>query len=425
MPTKYFFLATDLKTGLILADLPDLIVPNFKTTLGRYEAMTAQLPLPTAPDDWERITLPGASVINLLSQRLSDDGTPIGDPVPVGGAAIVSRKFTQVDTLEISLATLESYFDRRMVDDENYSNVDQNTIVQDLIETYVIDGPNGGPDFRVEVLGPPGVSRDREYKHEDDKTVYSVLTDLMSVIDGPEWYIGWETQTAPQRITPVVYVGSRVGTAVADGFSPLTTFEMPGSVIEFEYTEDYSSEYGANSVVAVSSGQGDTRPESDEQVYADTIRPTFEYRWTPSTSIVNTDTLDSHAERALVSMEDGSKTLSLSVSGHAGPQIGVDWNIGDDVGYQIGGAEGGFVIDAEGFLIPAYGMEIDSEFFYSLGPLILDEEEFGYLPGMPLWGRPSVPAFPKGLSGTARVIGWEIDFAEPITVEPILILNGE
>lgn len=419
MPVRYSFLATDFKTGVVLADLPELIVPSFKTTMGRYEAITAELPLATAPDDWERFTLHGGAVINLISQNVDTYGNLLGPPIPIGGAVIVSRKRTHGETVQLSLATLEAYFDRRMVGDEAYVSVDQNLVVQDLIQTYVESGPNGGPDFRVEILGGAGPVISKEYKGKDDKSIYSILTDLMSDMGGPEWYIGWEWKTDPQRITPVVYVGSRIGNPVQPGMSPLTTFEMPGSILEFEYVEDYSSDYGANSVTAVSSGQGDTRPESDEHSYEDSFRPTFEYVWSPATSITDISQLNSYASGALESMKDGSAALSLSISGYSGPQLGVDWSIGDDVGFQIGGREELDIVDEDGFVAPLLGMHVDSDGFYSPGPLIEDADHFFYLKKH----DSTVPSFPDGISGTARVVAWEIDLREPVKVIPTLVLN--
>jgi hypothetical protein len=217
-----------------------------------------------------------------------------------------------------------------------------------------------------------------EYTDQADKTVYSALQDLMGVQGGPEWYVGWEWQTNPERLTPVLYVGDRIGVAAAAGMQPNAWFEMPGPVKSFQMVEDFTDSHGANAVMAVSSGVGTSRPQSTLQVFADPQRPTIEFRWTPSTSITDTTTLNTYAVQALSQLQQGSVTLSMDAvaSDPACPQLGVDWNLGDDIGYRIGG------LDANG---------VDT-----------------------------VPAFPGGISGTARAIGYTLDVTETPVLTPVL-----
>jgi hypothetical protein len=211
-----------------------------------------------------------------------------------------------------------------------------------------------------------------------DKTVYSALQDLMGVQGGPEWYVGWEWQTSPERITPVLYVGDRIGTAVTPGMGANATFEMPGPVSSFHMFEDFSNGKGANTIMAVSSGQGTSRPQSTLAIFADPNRPTVEFRWTPSTSISDTATLNAYANAALNQIEQGSVTLSMSaaVADPGCPQLGVDWALGDDIGYSIGGLDGN--------------------------------------------GNDTVPAFPGGISGTGRAIGYTLTLSETSMITPVL-----
>ena len=110
---------------------------------------------------------------------------------------------------------------------------------------------------------------------------------------------------------------------------------------------------------------------------ADTRRPAIEYRWNPSTTISDTATLLSHAVQTLSIMQNGSKALTLKADASTGPKLGVDWFLGDTVGYSIGGQD-------------QNGVE-------------------------------TVPEFPGGLVGQARVIGWQMqpDIPTPVYV-PIL-----
>ncbi|TFD80719.1 hypothetical protein E3T54_02970 [Cryobacterium sp. Sr8] len=374
------WVSTDAQTGVILADLPLLEVDSVKSTIGRYESTMANLPLPGAPVDWQRATLEGASNLILLSQSTDKSGQPVGESVPIWGGMVTRCSPNESDLVPLSLATLESYFDRRYVGDETFVGVGQNVIVATLVDKYVKAGAKPGLPIRVAYTGA-GTLRDRTYADQDDKTIYSVLSDLMGVEGGPEWTVGWEWQHNPERITPVLYVGDRIGRAVTPGLGAAATFEMPGPVTAFSLDRDYSAGRGANDVMAVSTADGNTRPQSPRQVAANTSRPTFEFRWTPSTSITNVSTLTGHARAALTILANGPKPLTMSAAIDGAPELGTDWSIGDDIGFAIGGLEDD----------PAN-------------------------PG----GRESVPAFPGGFAGVARAIGWELSLTGVPTVTPTL-----
>jgi len=372
----YSWLAVEARTGVVIADLADLACEKVSVQIGTYTTTTATLPVGTrrTPENWLRATLPGATFLVVV-----DDASDL----PVWGGLVTKRARNEGDTIALSLATAEAYFDRRYVGDEVFGQeeplvgVDQNVIAATLVRRYIAAGSNGGLPIRVEVLGAPGVSRARTYTDRSDKTVYSVLSELMAVDGGPEWTVGWER--VEQRILPVFRVGSRLGTAAAAGLAPNATFEIPGPVSEVELEEDYSSGGGATDVLATSSASADERPQSRHIVTRDTERPTYELRFSPSTSITGTATLDAHATARAAAVRDGALALSLgSVTKHA-PRVGVEWNAGDDIGYVVGGPD--------------------------------------------RFGRETVPAFPGGIAGVARAVGWELHFASgkaPEKITPVL-----
>lgn len=356
------WVSTEAETGVIIADLPLLDVPSVKSVIGRYDTTTATLPLIEAPENWEQATEKGATHLILLSDNPADPSHPI----PLWGGRVTKRTRTGGDTISLSLATLESYLDCRFVGDYAPVAVGQNTIISNLMTSYVTTGTNGGVPFRIVTSGT-NTARDRTYQNQGNKTVYSAMQDLMGVIGGPEWTVGWEWQTAPERITPVLYVSSRLGNAVPVGLGPAATFEMPGPVTDFEYVEDYSNGKGANLVVASSSGTTAARPQSAPQSVTDLARPTLEYRWTPSTSISDISTLNAYALAAVQAMGGGSNAIALTAIMAEAPQLGIDWNIGDDIGFSI-----------------------------------------------------TAPAFPNTLSGTGRAVGWEITISNTPTIAPIV-----
>lgn len=377
------WVATRAKTGEVLNDLPDLAdqqgngAITVAQTIGRYESTVCGLPLPTAPPEWVRSTKPLATNIILLQDNPLDPSHGI----PVWGGQVTSRTPDETDILQLTLATVDSYFDRRYTGAQTFTNVGQNDIINSLMSGVIQTGtPNGGIPIRVQyVTAGSGTLRTRTYLDQDDKTVYSALTDLMGVQGGPEWTVGWEWQTNPERITPVLYVGDRIGSAVAPGMQPNVTFELPGPVMRVMYTEDYSNGKGANSVIATSSGQGTLRPQSSPQTFTDVDRPTVEYRYTPSTSITDVPTLTTWAQSALAQMQYGTGALAVTMvsSAEGCPQLGTDWFLGDTVGFKIGGVD-------------------------------------------PVTGREMAPGFPGGWSSNDRVIGYQLQVEESPLLTPII-----
>jgi hypothetical protein len=356
------WLATEILTGQVIEEVPDLIVSTVKQTIGKYESANATLPLPTAPVDWLRATLPYATCLHLLD-----------DDIPVWGGVISNRPrdtFNEVDG--IALATIEAYFDRRYVGDETYEQVGQNLIVKDLVEKYAATGngvTDGIPIRVVIVNGGDGKLRDRTYADDDDKTLYSILTELSGVLDGPEWTVGWEWQHNPERITPVLYVGDRIGNPVADGLEPNAVFEVPGPLTHASLLEDWTADKAANDFLAVSTAIADVRPESQHVTIADPQRPTLEMRFTPSTSIEDTDTLDEHANKKAALLGHGTNTLSMQSVVSAAPKLGQDWFIGDDIGFVIGDMVPGFPGGSQG-VVRANGFQFDLGSINYVTPLL-------------------------------------------------------
>jgi hypothetical protein len=370
----FHWIATKLTTGDVLADLPDLQVDSVKAQIATYQTTTAVLPMASAPENWQRATLHGATVYHAV-----DDDTN----VPVWGGFITRRPRNLGDSLSLSLATVEAYMDRRFVGDESFGDADagttvgQNIIVQTLVENYIATGSNGGLPIRVEIVsGGDGTQRQRTYTDISDKTIYSCLTELYAVDGGPEWTIGWEWQHNPERITPVLYVGTRLGQSPQPGLAPNAVFQSPGAVTDLELQEDYSADNAGNDFMATSTASADTRPQSDHVVIADPERPTFERRWSPSTSITDVATLNQHAQSMSVLQGGGTSTLALSAVVQSGVRLGTDWAIGDDIKYVIGGTDSA--------------------------------------------GRETVPQFPGGAEGVARAIGWQLDFGDVDVITPIL-----
>jgi len=361
------WIAINANDGSVIADLPTLKVDGaLKATLMRYESQTASLPTwdPAGddgpPENWLTATRPGATFLVALSEP--EENEPRG--LPLWGGMVVRRNRVPGGGVKMSLVTAEGYMDRIYVGTWG-TTTGQNNMVKLLVQEYVQNGYSllRGLPLRVQVVGGDGVVRERSYLDSSDKTLYSVLTDLSGVLGGPEWTIGWEW-VDERKLGLVLTVGDRIGSAPPAGLNPAAQFYLPGDVTDAELVEGYGADEGANDVMAVSSGTEDARPQSPHQKNDGDLRPRFEYRWTPSTSITDIDTLTAHAQRALASMKDGSLALTLTANREEAPKLGRDWFIGDDIGFSI-----------------------------------------------------DAPEFPEGLVGTARCVGWELT---DTTVTPLI-----
>lgn len=393
-------MAVKSRTGEIIEELPDLGCQKVAAVLGSYTTTTASLPVPTAPREWMRATEPEAAWLVLVDNADSDT-----EPTPVWGGRITSRTRTHGDTVDLSLATIESMLDRFYVGDVTYDDWGQNNLAADLVDQFVLDGTHC---LEVAALSA-GVARDRTYTDDSDKSVLSVLTELSGVIGGPEFTVTWRWLHSPERLVPTLVIGDRIGHAPLADLRPAATFELPGNVASASYTEDYSAGRFARDVMATSSGVGAARPESPRQVAADDDRPAFQYRFSPSTSITEVSTLTEHARKALAAMQTGSRSLSLTAVNGDGVRLGKDWALGDDVGYELGG------LGPSPDLVVVRDAYVD-EYTDAYGANALVKK----YPN----GRDTVPAFPGGLEGVARAIGWELSLAEPQMVTPILELGG-
>ena len=368
MSTVVTWLGCDLVTGRIVEELPDLVPSGpISSLLGAYTSASFRLPIPLgghgkAPRNWEAATEPGRSMIVAVL-----GGTP------VWGGIVLPREGGSDPTVDIACVSIEGYLDRRYVRDHQFVQVDEALIAASLVDDANIEGI----DLYVDAP-ETGTLRDRTYADQDDATVYSRLRELMGVIGGPEWTVvlDWSdvTQTA---VTKTVRIRKRIGHAstqpnavFATGSANAVLSSAGASEARYRYREDYSSGKGANHVVATSSGEGDSRPQSsparDEALLA-AGWPRYEYRYSPSSSITEVSTLDGHAQSTVALMARGARTLTITARADAYPMLGTDWAIGDDIGYELQGHR-----------------------------------------------------HPNGLSGVARAVGWELD-AQDGTVSPILL----
>lgn len=328
------WLAVDLLTGTIICELPGILAAQpFKRTIGQYETQTVNLavvPGVTAPE-WVRGTLPGAAA--LIAVR----GLPGQEVIHWGGVVLRRQRSITSNQVTLDLATVECYLDRRYTGAYTATNRNQNLVIADLIAQFV--AANQGLPITVQDLSPAGAvipTISPTFNDYDDKTVYSNIGALAGVVGGPEWAGHWVWNRGPNTITPIIYTSTRLGQPMT-GAAPAVTFDS-ANLADGTLTEDYSSGAGADVVTAVSSGQGLARPIAVATATDSMGRPRFEYRYQPASSTTDTTVLQSAANQGLSILSNGTNTVTLKAPAHSGPQLGNDWNLGDDLGYQLDGA---------------------------------------------------------------------------------------
>lgn len=368
MATVVTWLGCDLVTGRVIEELPDLVPSGpISSVLGAYTSAAFELPIPLGghgkpPKAWAAATEPGRTMlVAVLGEK------------PIWAGIVLTRVGGIAATVNLSCMTPEGYLDRRFVGDHEWVSEDEASVIA---AGLIDDAQTEGIGFTVDAPST-GTTRDRTYADQDDKTVYSTLRELMGVIEGPEWTVALDwtdaTQTAVEKI---VRVRKRIGFASATPDSVFTTGSASAVVASagvsearYALSEDYRSGRGANHIVATSSGEGESRPQStparDEARIA-AGWPRWEHRYSPSSSITEIETLDAHAQKALGIMGAGARTLAITARADVYPVLSKDWTVGDDIGHDLVGHR-----------------------------------------------------HPGGLSGVARAIGWELDAVAGLVV-PIL-----
>lgn len=293
---------------------------------------------------WEAATLPGRMMLVACDP----------DDAPIWGGMVIRRRSDASTWVQLDLTTCEAYFDRRYVTDRSFVATAQGAIVSGVITGDVVPT---GISFTVDA--DSAAQRDRDYLADEDKTVLTVLQELSSIEGGVEFTVDLEWDADHTTLSRIVRVRDRIGTAAAN---PVGRFEMPGNVVGFEYVEDYSSDNGANDVLATSSGEGDARPTSAHMVAQDLLDngwARYERRISPSTSITDTDVLDAHAREELAQTQDGLAELTLEVDLSNGwPLPWSDFHLGDDVAVALTCPRFPEALDANGALAPGYARNV-------------------------------------------------------------------
>lgn len=314
------FLAVSLTSGVVLAEFPDLQVSKLSYRFEETTSETMMLPWRDLPSNWGEATIPYGVAILLVR----------GVTVLWGGIVVKRERTLQGNGLSLTVATVEHYLDSVYVKDHVYSNRDQCEIVKDLVSSTLKDHR-----FMLSVESYPSrIHRDRTYAESSDKTLLSVLQELSNVRNGPEWCTSWEVVDG--RYVPVLTVMDRIGSTV-----PVTTFDE-SVMTSFKIVEDYTNGYGANMVWAVGSTADEDQLRSDTMMVEQSYRPVVEHVVRPSSNITQKETLNDHASASLQQLQDGTNTMSMTLSLLDAPIVYEEWKPGDVVAWTVADDDGRF-----------------------------------------------------------------------------------
>lgn len=359
------WVGVDMLTGNIVADLPDIeIAGTLPTTIGQPEQATVTLHLTDATNpDWLEATQPGGSVLIAYTGDVTA-------PTIAWGGIVQQRVRDTSPVVQLALTTPESYLDACYVGDYTATNANQDSILATLMAFA-----SGAGQWPITLNHLPNASTQTQsvaYTSSSQTTILSALQALSALQGGPEWTMGWSWNTTAGTITPVLSYGARIGQPVLAGSQPNVTLEST-DLMASAFSEDYSSGQGANQVIcygsASASASSSVVPTATATATNTKGRPLWAYAFQPNSTVSDSTTLANYAIAALTAIQDGTHPLSMTIPlGIPGKQLGLDWGLGDDIGWNLTG-----------------------------------------------------PAFPTPITGVARCVGYQVDQA---TITPVLTSVG-
>lgn len=323
--TSYRYLFADLITNSILAELP-------------MTGVTFTQQLNTAGTFQGKILLSG---INAAKQNVSNATIPAKcavfvdrDGVLVWGGVIWHRQYDSKDQhLQITAQEFESYFNRRRITSTQvFSNVDQFTIAQTLVnQAQAVTNGNIGV---IVPTNTSGVTVSKTYYSYELKSVYQALLDLSRSTNGFDFnvQVSYDGGGNPQKTLVMAYPKSGVRYSSTSLTAPV--FEFPGgNVIEYSYPEDGS--VAANTVYVVGAGSNEAKliATATDSTKITAGWPVLEDSQNYS-DITDTTLLSGLATSQVSAVSYPPTTLKIVAPPFQNPTLG-SYNIGDDVRVQI------------------------------------------------------------------------------------------
>nr|BFF26874.1 hypothetical protein GCM10025732_48390 [Glycomyces mayteni] len=295
-------------------------------SLGASESSTVNIPTPLSGPMANRfvtdtVKAPNTIVVAEINKK------------PAWAGIVWKTVETSEGGLDLGVATIESYLDRRYTRTLKFTQIEQAFIMRDLAK---IAADITGIPLEFDIT-PTGIARDRTYNDDEDATLYKRIQELSEVINGPEWMIRAEyADEWGSKLRLIFTCRAKIGAAKTSPRGPIST--RGGSKAKWKRTNDWSEGNGANSVIAYSSGEGDVRPQSKEMTNIREGYPRIEYRYSPSSSVTKIATLNEHATSRLDEIGNGTESIEVESRWDQSPvRLGIDIDLGDWVSYALYG----------------------------------------------------------------------------------------
>jgi hypothetical protein len=272
MATQYRYLLADVLTNQILAEL-SLTNVNFTQQLNTAGTFTGDLLLSGV----------NSAGLNVLNSTIPARSAVYVDRngVLVWGGIIWQREYDSSNQmLKITAREFESYFERRRITSTlTYTNTDQLTIVQQLIEAAQ-SVPYGNIGVQVGSNTSGVLIGSQIYYNYEQKTYFNAISDLAKNNNGFDFNIAvaYDGSGNPTKTLQLGY--PRLGNAYSSTSAKVPTFILPaGNMVQYNYKEDgtkavntmYATGAGSNEAKLIATGIDATKTGSGWPLLEDSV----------------------------------------------------------------------------------------------------------------------------------------------------------
>jgi len=317
--TYYRYLFADVLTNQIIAELPITNV-NFTQQLNAAGTFTGDLLLSGV--DGARLNVLASTIPGRCAVYVDRSG------ILVWGGIVWAREYDSANQhLKITAREFESYFERRRITTtQAYSNVDQLTIAQQLIQNA-----QAVPYGNIGVIIPSntsGVVVSQTYYSYEFKTYFNALLDLAKNNNGFDFNIkvAYDGDGNPTKTLQLGY--PRLGNTYSALSASVPTFILPaGNIVQYNYKEDgtkavntvYATGAGSNEGKLIATGIDSTKTASGWPLLEDSSN---------YSNITDSTFLSGLANGQVLAASYPPQTLQIVAPPYADPVFGT-YSLGD------------------------------------------------------------------------------------------------
>jgi hypothetical protein len=229
MATQYRYLFADLRTNAILAELP-LTGVTFSQVLNSPGALNARLMISDVREN--QYDIQGSTIPARTALYVDRDGVLVW-----GGIVWLRRYDSQTQTIDLTAREFDSYWEnRRIAVSDAFTNVDQLTVVQDLINTA--QSASGGDIGIIVPTNTSGILVTRVFYGYELKDLYGAIKDLSTSDQGFDFNVdvSYDVTNTPIKKLDLGYPAR--GKTYSPTDPSALVFEFPGNLVAYEYPED-------------------------------------------------------------------------------------------------------------------------------------------------------------------------------------------